>query len=89
LYYSSDELFNVFILLKKINAKKLSDSLEKTLNSFSYHFITSGEKLLKSYYKGNRDYSNFIDISTMECITMLNRLWFNVYDEYLFSKYGL
>ena len=77
------------MLLNENDKKKLSDSLEKILNSFSYHFITSSEKLLRSYYKRNRDYSDFIDISTMECITMLNRLWFNVYDEYLFSKYGL
>jgi hypothetical protein len=77
------------MLLDKNDKKKLSDSLEKALNSFSYHFITSGEKLLRSYYKRNRDYSDFISISTMECIVLLNLLWFDIYDEYLFPKYGL
>lgn len=77
------------MLLNENDKKKLSDSLEKTLNSFSYHFITSSEKLLKFNYKRNRDYSDFINISTMECITMLNCLWFDVYDENLFPRYGL
>jgi hypothetical protein len=77
------------MLLDKNDKKKLSDSLEKALNSFSYYFITSGEKLLRSYYKRNRDYSDFISISTMECIVLLNLLWFDIYDEYLFPKYGI
>ena len=76
------------MLLDKNDKKKLSDSLEKTLNSFPYNFIRSGEKSLRSYYKRNMDYLDFIDKTTMNCITMLNRLWFDIYDEHLFPCYS-
>jgi Golgi nucleoside diphosphatase len=90
IHYNIVKTINVFKnLLNKLDQRKLSESLEKSLKVFSFDFMNSSEKLLRSYYKHNRDLSDFIEISTMECIVMLNDLWMSLYNKNLFPAYAL
>jgi hypothetical protein len=90
IHYNIVKTINVFKnLLNKLDQQILSESLEKSLKVFSFDFMNSSEKLLRSYYKNNRDLNDFIEISTMECIVMLNDLWMSLYNKNLFPAHAL
>jgi hypothetical protein len=73
--YNIIKTINTFkILLNKEDQHKISVVLEKSLNSFSYHFLNFSEKILRSYYKKNRSYEDFIEISLFQCIKLLNNI---------------
>ena len=88
--YNIIRTINVFKKMLKMSDQQIvSESLEKSLNSFSYHYLDYSEKILRSYYKQNRDYDDFIERSILECILLLNDIWILLYNKNLFPAHAL
>lgn len=76
-------------LLNKTDQQILSKALEESLKVYSVGYVYLGEKSLRSYYKKYIDLKEFISRTLTETFVMLNKLWMLIYNEYLFSRYGL
>ena len=67
----------------------LKNGIDKALKVFNWDLIGGAEKILRSYYKGNRDYEDYVEISTRDSISFINEFTKIIYDEYLFPEYTL
>ena len=88
--YNIIKTINTFKKLLNLSEQKiLENTLDKSLNKLHKNFLNFSEKLLRSYYKDNRDYKDFNELCIMECIIMLNIFWKELYNEYIFPSHSL
>lgn len=89
-------MYNIVKTIKEISKllidgdrKLLIDIFEESSITFHYPIIEYSEKILRGYYKKQRDYNDFKELSIKDCIQLCNVIWDKLYDESLFPSYKL
>jgi hypothetical protein len=89
-------MYNIVKTIKEISKllidgdrKLLIDIFEESSITFHYPIIEFSEKILRGYYKKQRDYNDFKELSIKDCIQLCNVIWDKLYDESLFPSYKL